>query len=815
MTSLISTKFRMFEILPWLADAGYWQLPNQSPAPSNRDAFMLGGNGRLSARMGMQPAYSTIDRILGPEFDSYGYYQNNTFRKLEAGVALRWPHMLKSWISIDWPYTLTRTWQRLWRVRSSAIVCTIEELQAIDEDGVWARGIELATLSFILPDQPVLIRLLALRNGGWETRSGIRLVVDSPPDLTWPDTGHNSIIQPLGQRLLEQVTEYELDSNPGTGRNSSERVERVRLCLRGLVGGQRRGFQTLAGPAGDLEPGDETMSLAYLVVSPDGTLAAAEEVEKILLEEIESRGVFAILEGTYDWWQQWRTNKLSVRTPEDRVADFLDAALVAQKQAQHERGGIMVGDDYTSSFVRDCNGSHLLLGAAGYEAEVARSMDFFFRQDAWGRNFQNSYRIDRDISDISPGGPYWYEQAVAALGPPVLDLPDSGQAEPARNQFMTPGDVPNFRVLWYWWRHLRTGDLVEVEQRWTYLTSLIRLQRFEQTGFLNGYSQDETYGIGPAGALRKGASADNTFIALAAVQAVAELAKRLNKVPETETYQALAQKILQAIETTYWLEDEGYYAMRLTSEGELDRRPCTPGLLRPLWVGCQGLDPERVASSVDYVLRHLRSSPGFLRIIPGDFWMTPGHFPGYLLANLCKLDHPEIDTAFSDLLEYVNPGGTCAEYYLYQDGRPRADIHRSRNWETGINAAALLFYLTGFEPDAILDRFDLSPHLPPRWENCRVEGLPIGRSQVDLELNRKPDEISYRISLRGSQSYAVRLRCPMPNTWTSCQVSINDQPVEIEMTTNRYGLRILRMALAMTGGETVQVQMNRIPAKGQ
>ena len=52
MAEKIATGIQTFKAVTWIEQASFWQLPAREPAPSERaerDAFMLGGNGSLSA----------------------------------------------------------------------------------------------------------------------------------------------------------------------------------------------------------------------------------------------------------------------------------------------------------------------------------------------------------------------------------------------------------------------------------------------------------------------------------------------------------------------------------------------------------------------------------------------------------------------------------------------------------------------------------------------------------------------------------------------------------------------------------------------
>jgi len=54
---------------------------------------------------------------------------------------------------------------------------------------------------------------------------------------------------------------------------------------------------------------------------------------------------------------------------------------------------------------------------------------------------------------------------------------------------------------------------------------------------------------------------------------------------------------------------------------------------------------------------------------------------------------------FWKLLNYVCPAGLCGEYYDLASPVPRVQRRRDRNGEIGVNADAVLYFLTRFEPD--------------------------------------------------------------------------------------------------------------------
>jgi hypothetical protein len=657
--------------------------------------------------------------------------------------------------------------QWLWRVLGTPILLTKE----VDDT------VALYTINFVHPLHPVLFRLFILKNISATKLKDIGIGVDAPADVPWPGPGHRSLIQPYEKdALLEVVSEPET-RDPFLNQPDESQIKRHRYLIRKLAGGRTRGFQNLARTADELKPGEELVAVHYLAVSTNDQEDGVVEAARLVDETLEASGFGGLLQQTKDWWDAWNIDQLKVVTGDRRVDDALDAIAILEKVCEGKQGCFSVIEDYTFPFIRDLNGPHKFLLTQGKFEEVERSMDYIYAMDVISRRLQGAYPFDIRIPDVLPAEPDWTKVEPVMLG-----------------------DVPSFRVLWYDWYVRCTGDLDYVSRRFNYLKGLILRQRLEETGYLAGYSYDETYGIGPIQEMRRGQAADNSFIFVAACERLARLARLLGKLKDSEELQTLAQKVRFAIESKLWLEDHGHYAMRIDEHGRLDPTPISPALLRPIWIGYAMGDDDHAIRSVEYVLKKMLRDPGFIKLLPGEFQSTVGHIMAYLLYCLCEMNHPKADWAFGELLRYVDAGGTFSEYYDYSPQGPvtlgKHGGHFARPWESGVNGDIMVHYLTGFSPDALEGSFTLKPRFPDGTDRMEIRNIRMRDSRIHLVARKDSRSHLFEVEHHGGQKIKVRLDVVLPSTvdTKNITVSLNGGGTSSpKLETNRWGVSILTL----------------------
>jgi len=694
-------QFDLLNKLPWLSEVSVWSAPPAIRLADIRDGFLLGGGGYVSARLGTRERVSTMERIMAPHLSSYNFAENNNFRM----------DVVRPSRDFYPPFEFSPTQQRIWRVRNTAIVITAER------DDTY----ELVTVNAVHPTRHWILRSTSLKNISSQKIEDVGLSFQATPDIPFPIAGHRSIALPLNEEeLLERVEEMKPEGRDYSPKYSKD-VQRHRYMVRGLIGGASRGYDDLFIHWDGIESDQAVTAFHYLAPGLQDSEASAIESAQLLRHHLEATSGQELLQEVYDWWSERSNERTQIAGDNKQFVELLENNAVLQTSVERATSGFVVIDDYTGSWLRDHNGSHLFELDLGLHSNVRRSMDRYYGLDVSNRSLYSVYASDLEPVHALPSEPDW--ETV--------------------DGFVT-GDVPNFRTLWYWWYFKHTGDLDLVRERFNYIKGAFMRQKLHERGYLAEFCFDETYGIGPVGPMRRGLSSDNSFIALAAARRLAYFAEILQRddAPYLKDY---ALSIQNAIEKTFWLEKEGYYAMRVTPEAVLDKTPLSIGLMRPLWTG---YETDHAISSALYVYKYLYRENGFLRLIPTHD-QTVTMAIGYLLIAMKKMRHSEIDRVFNDVLKWTDPSGTFGEYLDEKPDGPwqcyEHMAHRNRMWESGINADAVLFALTGFDPLAYEHKARFAPHLPKGWTNFNASGFRVGDSRISIHQSRAREKTIVQI----------------------------------------------------------------------
>jgi hypothetical protein len=747
-------EFDLLDSLPWLRDVSLWSAPPKERRADIRDSFLLGGGGHLSARLGTRDRVSTMERIMAPYLSSYNFGENANFR-----MSVVTP-------SRDFypPFTFTPTSQHVWRVNGTAIVITAER----DDQ------YELVTVNAVHPQRHVYLRYASLRNISKETIRDIGISFDAPPDIPYPVAGHRSWIAPLDrQHLSERIQEMQ-PMERDFSQHYSEHQQRLRFLVRGLIDGKNRGYQDLFIHRDQLAPGEALTALHYLTPalseSEQDAIYSARATESLLRFE----GIAPLLVEIRKCWQSNLASATQFSSSEPLYDQLIESNLIMQQSVERATGGYVVIDDYTGSWLRDHNGSHVQLLNMGLHEHVLQSMDRYYALDCSSGSLYSFYASDLEPKRQVPPEPDWTQV----------------------EGFVT-GDVPNFRTQWYWWYFKHTGDLEIVRERYHYMLGAFMRQKLHENGYLASYCFDETYGIGPVGPMRTGLSADNSFNALAAAKRLAHFAKLLGR-DDADYLADYAAKIEQAINQAFWLKKEGHYAMRLKPDGKIDKTPFSIGLLCPTWIDALDENDPKVISSVEIVLDKLYSKNGFIRLIPKHD-QTATMAIGYLIYALKKIRHQELDRAIKDLLKWADPSGTFGEYLDEEKDGPKQCYehmaHRNRMWESGINTDSLFYALTGFDPYIFENRIKLEPYLPKGWKHHKIENHRVGENRLSMTSSRSGKKQQFELS--GTFKLPLHIDFTITSDAKKPAVIVNSELIAAEWETNSFGVKHCTLALEL------------------
>ncbi len=677
------------------------------PGRADRGCFPI-GNGRVFTTMGLYDPPNTLENTLAP------HYQKTSGLLGQQAMVL-----VVEGKRVQLADCSVR------RVRGTGIVRTSGS----------AGGLRLETVDFVPPDLPVIVRIITVRPPEHGLVRGV--AVEAAFSGVTPERDGANVMLSRGRisilpRFLGSRTRWIIPKESpepaglkGKGTSRAQESAILRLPL-GTVSAKR-------GPV------TRIFVVAFGMTREDAQKA---------LDDAAAQGS-ALLEKTLEFWEKWQegTTQLACDNSQ-RVVDFLEDQKVIIKTQQAELGGYSPMYQYTYCWIRDSNGPVRYMLDIGQFDDVKRYLDFHWRACAKLGEVPNAIALDQDVSGPTPKVD-WAKAKVPAA------------------------EIASFVVLQHYWYYLHSGDIILLKEHYPYLKRCLLGQKLTE-GYHLPFHGDETYRF-PGYMLfpQKGTpidyvdldllSADSAFEFVAAAEGLAEVADRLGEKTDASRFKMLAKKVRHATENCYWMPDRGYYAPAMSDvSGQLHQEPFANINLRPLWVRYAAAD-ERARDNVLNALAYLWRESGPVKTTP-TFGYYVGMTPGYVLYNLAAIDHPAAEKALEDILKAAEPSAGFAEMNTPED-KPSVEIwgrNRIRPWEGGINAQAVLYYLTGFEPDAPDKSVRLCPHIPPGSKQMKASNLRVGRSQLSLECENTGQTMEYDIRVKGEHGLEVKLVASLP-----------------------------------------------------
>ncbi len=691
---------------PWLTDYfSHWQeevsLAGEPwPGYSDLAVFPI-GNGQIFAHEGTKYPLGTLTNLVGPTYQKNGFL-GDIVPLLYAGSQI-----------VDWQT------QRVRWVKPGGIVNT----ESLTKD-----GLRLTTYDFVPPDLPAICRIMIVSNEGESVQRAVTVALAFGALAAERAEGgirlqRGSAVIQAGFLAARTKLEERTPDIP-----LAENLDRE--TEPGLMGDSA---PLLRCELGTFHPGDSVAKLAYFVIA-QGEDEAAE-----LLGQVQERG-FALVDDTYEYWRQWDERTVTVETPQQpEVGDLLTISKYLCAVQQATEGGFSPMDGYSYTWIRDSNGPVRYLSAVGDFEAVRRHLEYHFRGCALRQRVGNNLPLDLDVAGD-------------------IVQPDWAQIPVER------AESSSFVILQHYWYYRHSGDLGLIRGHWPMLRRCLLGQDVDERGLLP-FHGDETYRFPGYTFFEAGRdvdyyvnlearSADSGFEYVAAAGALAEMAKQLGKGDEAADYCDRADRVRRATEKYYWQADGGYYASAMSDLSEqVQTSPFAPINMRPLWVG-YAPDSARQRQNVLESLKYLWREDGTLKTTP-EFEPYVTMIPGYGLYALATIGHPAAEVALNGVLTAAEKSGGFAEMNE-PDNRPSDEVwgqHRIRPWEGGINAEAILYYLTGLEVDAARGLFSLRPQMPVSWREMDIHNLPIKQARFDLAVTReavtvtRTDESDFELEL--------------------------------------------------------------------
>ena len=682
-----TTKEALLQQYPWLADeTETWRqdadFSAQSPSYSDLGSFPI-GNGHAFACTGTTYPLGTLENIIGPEYQKTSGFLGYTAPGLcERGQPVLLPKQSTTW------------------VRRAGIVHSAQAS---------ADGLQLDVYDFTPPNISAIVRVLIASNTGGATRRRVGISTtfvragEARPDGLQLDSGKRFVRTGVLNAQCAQAPHSLVPLPQGQLSHEVDNFTKSR--------DQAAGFLC---EIGNLRPGESAAVLGYMTFAPDAP------AEQAILAELAKQS-FGLLKTQYDDCQAWYAQGPQLVCKDTHVSDILDITAHICRAQQAYEGGYSPMDKYTYLWIRDSNGPIRYLSATGHGDDVKRALEYHWRGCSGGVQVGNNLPLDMQFAgDVKPAD--WSKAPVPAA------------------------EIASFVVLQHYWYWRATGDSDLIKSHWPYLRRCLLGQDVDERGTLPFYG-DETYRF-PGYLLfaakqdasdyvsLEAQSADSGFEYCAAADALREMSSAAGHGDEAGEYSRAAAHVRDATERYYWQPQFGLYAPAMSSYStEVHRWPFTPIDLRPLWIGYAQPDAHQY-TNIRQALAYLLKPEGTLKMTP-TFGSYVPMISGYALWDLAACDDPTAPLALKGLLSAADKAGGFAEMNGPDDKPTDGRVwgkHRFRPWEGGINAEAVLFYLTGLRGDAANKTVYLDPHCPPDWEQFEMKNLRVGACSFDLKV---------------------------------------------------------------------------------
>jgi len=749
---------------PWLSEVSAWsEEVHLDKAPARRDelgCYPL-GNGHVFTTLGLRLPLNTLENTIGPSYQK----QQGFLGQWSAGLEVN-----------GRPVPLPA--QRVLRVAESGVVrATCGSDTAV-----------LDTYDFVPPACDLIARIIAVKNTARRPQriNAVVYVRGLPPVEGRPAAFERGTI-----RVLPSVSRGTLRWRTATSEVGPQAVPQAEAV--GVTGAD------LVVPFGRVPPAQSRAKLLLVAIARGPTEAQAA------LQKAQAAG-YGLLDATRRWWQSYADGCARVECEDKRTGDLLsDEALLIQTQQALPGGGFSPMYQYTYCWARDSNGPIRYLLACGKFEEVKRALDFYYEASARKQQIRMNYALDLEVSGPSP----------------EVDWTKT-PAEPA--------EAPSFLVLQHYWYWKYSGDAQPIRAHWEYLRRCLEGQDVtpdlrlpfngDETYRFPGYSFFEKTQQQPSDYVSLHLySADSAFEYVKAAEALAEMAPVAGRSEEAQSLAQRAASVRQATERYYWQPEHRFYAPAMSRfSGERYQYPFANIVLNPIWVGYASGDDPRARQNAINCLRYLWREDGTADTTP-SFGYAVGLTPGIVLYSLAAIDHPDAARAFQGTLAAFSPSGDMSEM-LTPKNRPAAESDpwgktRARPWEGGLNAEALLYYLTGFEPDAPHEQVGLKPHLPPGQTRMTVRGLRVGAELLDLSVTDEAGRAFYSVSHHGSRRLTVDFVASLPASQVTAVLLAGTQLRPPEVGDNGLGRTQVSLRFRLEANNTTRISIRHEPTSAQ
>lgn len=663
------------------------------------------GNGHVFAQVGLATPLNTLHSLVGPTYERRPNFFGDYAIRMETASGE--------------PILFEEEWGG--RSLAAPVVFT---------EGRWG-SLAVQTIDFAPPPDSgdarfCFVRLLTIRNLG-EATSGEAVLRVSANNKAVPGEAEGVLVETSKNRTLT-----------------------TRFAEAGAIAVERN----LTMPVGSLEPGqDRVFTLFHCTADGEGPVAVPNGDPGEWLDGLaQSHGA-------------WDANLVQVDVPEPWVKDFLDGMKMTLKVQTAATGATCPMSEYTRTWARDNIGPVMALLDLGAHEDVEGMLDYLYAAIRYNGDLRNSYDADLDPAN-APAPPDWES---------LPTLPTKESAE-----------TPSYMVIMYGLHHRFTGSIDRAAERWGLLRRCMYGVAWGPDHLLS-FTGDETFRAAMNAAFGlflehphhlESWSANSSALWLGAGREFERLAAAQGLDEQVVEVQSRFDDV-EASTVSHFLGEDGCLASLIDRASGDVFPPFEDVSLQVTWSGWKDGDDPVAAANVACLVNRLGRVPGVLQsdLHPdyigmfdgGDEGVYTGMLPGYTLASLTDVGHPDAEAALHAVRESLDTSGNLQEYLLFQERKGLSLIYdpvgevgdytaKFRPWEGGIVADAVFRYLVGLRPDATTNTLDLRPHLPAGWDRMAFSNLRVGDGRYDLAVEREGGEVVVKVTSRAPADAIVSVR---------------------------------------------------------
>lgn len=480
----------------------------------------------------------------------------------------------------------------------------------------------------------------------------------------------------------------------------------------------------------------------------------------------------------------WDAGLVQVDVPEPWVKDFLDGMKMTLKVQTAATGATCPMSEYTRTWARDNIGPVMAMLALGGHEDVEGMLDYLYAAIRYNGDLRNSYDADLDPANAPP--PRDWES--------LPTLPTKESAE-----------TPSYMVIMYGLHHRYTGSLERAVERWGLLRRCMYGVAFGPDHLLS-FTGDETFRAAMNAAFglflehphhEQSWSANSSALWLGAGREFERLAAAQGLDDQVTELRAMFADV-EASTVTHYLGEDGCLASFIDRQTMAVFGPWEDVSLQVTWSGWKDGDDPVAEANMACLVERLGREPGVLQspLHPdligvfegGDEGVYTGMLPGYTLAALTDVGHPDAGAALDAVRRSLDTSGNLHEYMLFEDRKGLSLVYdpvgtvgdytaKFRPWEGGIVAEAVLRYLIGLRPDAVASTLDFRPHLPDGWDRMAFSNLRVGQGRYDLEVVRDGVAVVVTVTSRAATDAVLTVRWDAGGP-TPSRFEVDGEPVD-------------------------------------